>query len=931
MSNPDNESSENRPTKRRYVKAVGPGLRKLLFVIFGLFALLGANSAYLGAITFLEWFRGETYQNYFYQFMFLAHLIVGLVFVIPTLYFSAVHLRNTWNRPNRRAVRVGYGLLAATLILLASGIALMRLDIFEIRDPKFRSISYWAHVVTPFVAAWLYILHRLAGPRIKWKVGVAWASVVVLVVGLMVALHTQDPRTWNVVGPKEGETYFMPSLARTSTGNFIPAKALMMDDYCKECHPDVFDDWFHSAHHFSSFNNPAYLFSIKETRAALLERDGNVRASRWCAGCHDPVPFFSGKFDDPELDLEQDITGHAGITCTVCHGITHVNSTKGNADFTIEEPVHYPFAYSDNPVLQYLNQQLVKGKPDFHKKVFLKPLHKTAEFCSVCHKVSLPGELTNYKEWLRGQNHYDNFLLSGVSGGAARSFYYPPHGEGNCNGCHMPLKASTDFGADYFEGVSERSVHDHLFPGGNTALPFLRNEPDIVARQQEILKDSLRVDLFGLRKGGTIDGELVAPLGTMTPTLEPGESYLIEVVLRTLKVGHLFTQGTVDSNEVWVDVEVLNDGKTIGRSGGLDPEDRALDEWAHRLNAYVLDRHGDRIDRRNAQDIFTKLYDHQMPPGTGQTIHYGITLPENISGTVTIRARLNYRKFDTTYMQYIYGEDYVNTLPVTMIGDDSLVLSVAGSEPEDIRQPSRSIPEWQRWNDYGIGLFLKGGGGSEKGELRQAEEAFKQVEALGRYDGPVNLARVYLKEGRVDDAVAALNRAKGFDPAPPRWTVAWFTGLVNQQNGFYDEAITSYRSILTDRYPELDERGFDFSQDYEVRNQLGLALYERGRLRRSTREGTREKFFREAIEAFEGTLKLDSENLTAHFNLWDLHKQLGETGAAEEHRVLFEKYRPDDNARDEVIAKHRAANDAADHAAQSVVIYPLQREGAPGW
>ena len=38
----------------RYVRAVGPRLRILLNVVFGLFALLGANSLYLVAITFLN-------------------------------------------------------------------------------------------------------------------------------------------------------------------------------------------------------------------------------------------------------------------------------------------------------------------------------------------------------------------------------------------------------------------------------------------------------------------------------------------------------------------------------------------------------------------------------------------------------------------------------------------------------------------------------------------------------------------------------------------------------------------------------------------------------------------------------------------------------------------------------------------------------------
>ena len=37
---------------------------------------------------------------------------------------------------------------------------------------------------------------------------------------------------------------------------------------------------------------------------------------------------------------------------------------------------------------------------------------------------------------------------------------------------------------------------------------------------------------------------------------------------------------------------------------------------------------------------------------------------------------------------------------------------------------------------------------------------------------------------------------------------------------------------------------------------------------------------------------------------------------------------PDDNARDRAITSHRAANEAADHAAEAIVIYDLRRAGA---
>ncbi len=936
MSEPAFQSSEPAPRPPlRYRRAVGPRLRWVLRGVLALVAVLGANSAYLAAITFLEWLKGLSYQNYFYQLMFLAHLALGLLLVVPFLGFCVAHIRNTRGRPNRRAVRVGWLLFATSLVVLGSGVALMRVGGFDLKHPFGRSVAYWAHVITPLLVVWLYLLHRLAGPRIRWRAGLAWAGGVALIVGALVALHSTDPRQWSVVGPKEGEAYFAPSAARTATGNFIPARTLMLDQYCRECHQDAYAGWFHSAHRFSSFNNPAYLFSIRETRAVALKRDGNVKASRWCAGCHDPVPFFSGAFDDPQFDLEHHPTAHAGITCTACHSIVNVNSPIGNADYTIEEPIHYPFTFSTNPVLAYLNRQLIKAKPEFHKKTFLKPLHRTAEFCSTCHKVSIPRELNHYKDWLRGQNSYDSFLLSGVSGHGARSFYYPEKAEANCAGCHMPLQPSNDFGARFFNPTHRvLSIHDHLFPAANTALPHLRGEADIVRRHQDFLRGSVRVDLFGLKEGGTVDSPLIAPLRPETPALKPGVPYLLEVVLRTLRVGHQFTQGTTDSNEVWTDVTLRSGGRVIGRSGGLGPHGE-VDPWSHFVNVYMLDKDGNRIDRRNPQDIFTPLYNHQINPGAAQVVHYGFVLPPDLTEPVTIEVKLQYRKFDTIFVNYFRVPGWTNglpfaltnDLPITTIAEDTVTLPVAGVAASEVRNPPAAIPEWQRWNDYGIGLLLEGDKGSEKGELRQAEHAFAQVERLGRWDGPVNLARVYFKEGRLDEAVAALQRAARADPPAPRWLVAWFTGLVNKQNGFLEEAIRQFTSILEDHDPALAARGFDFSKDYEVINELGQTLFEHAKRQRDTPNVERE-LLREAARRFEQTLALDPENLTAHYNLALLYVQLGDTDRALEHLQAHEKYRPDDNARDRAVNLERRRNPAADHAAQAIVIYPLQREGA---
>jgi tetratricopeptide (TPR) repeat protein len=980
-------SSSGAPVRQKYVRAVGPRLRILLAVVFALFALLGANSVYLSAITFLEWWRGLTYQNYFYMVMFGAHLVLGLLIVVPVIIFGIVHIKNAHNRPNRRAVRVGYALFAVAIVLLVSGLALMRFDAFSIKDPRLRSPIYWAHVITPLLAIWLYVLHRLAGPRIKWQLGVKWSAAVAALVLGGVAMHSMHPQK-NQTGSVEGTNYFMPSFARTATGKFIPERTLMMDDYCLKCHEDAYKGWFHSAHHFSSFNNEAYLFSVNETRQVALQRDGNVKASRWCAGCHDVVPFFAGKFDDPNFDIRKDPTAHAGITCTACHAITHVDGTRGNAEYTIDEPVHYPFAYSSNALLQYVNNQLVKAKPEFHKKTFMKPFMKSAEYCSTCHKVSLPAELTKYKDFLRGQNHYDTYHLSGVSGHNARAFYYPEKAQANCNGCHMPLKESEDFAANYFNptNTTKRFIHDHLFPAANTGVPAIRKgvmghapntghssakpsyespaaELDqVITVQSNFLKGSLRVDIFGLREGGTIDGKLIAPIRPQVPALRRGQTYLIEVVLRTVRLGHPFSQGTVDSNEIWVDTKVSNapdpDASALqrarpvlGRSGGLGPH-KEVDPWSHFINVFMLDRDGNRIDRRNPQDIFTPLYNHQIPPGAAQVAHYSFTVPADARDTVTLDVKLNYRKFDTIYMNYVFGKGYTNgqpfqltnELPIVTIASDSVTFPVegganamnssldlvalqAGRMPVPVQ--TNSIPLWQRWNDYGIGLFLEGTDkGSEKGQLLQAAEAFEQVEKLGRYDGPINLARVYFKEGRLDDAVAALQRAAKANPPAPRWTIAWFNGLVNKQNGYLDKAITEFRSILEDRYEELDKRGFDFSLDYEVINELGQTLFERAKMERGD-EAAQKQWLNQAIERFKKTLAIDAENVAAHYNLALIYERLGERELGAHHRKLHERYRVDDNARDRAVAMARRRDPAADSAAQATVIYSLQRNGAP--
>jgi hypothetical protein len=923
-------------------KAIGPKLRIVLYVVFTLLAMIGANSVYLAGVTFMEWWTKQTYQDVFYTWMILLHIVLGLLIIAPFLVFGIIHMRNTRHRKIRRTVRIGYALFAVCLLVLTSGFLLVRVEgVIDLKNPTARSTVYWAHVALPAIGAWLYWLHRLVGPRVRWKSGLAWGGLVAATAAGMLWMQSQDPRQWNASRPDDVEKYLFPSLAETATGDFIPARKLDMNGYCLKCHEDAHEQWSDSVHRFSSFNNPAYLASIAETREVAMERDGNVQASRFCAGCHDPVPFFSGAFDDPNFDMLNHPTANSGITCTVCHAITHVNSTIGNADYTIEEPLHYPFAFSDNALLQWVNNQLVKAKPSFHKKTFLKPLHKSAEFCGACHKVHLPYALNHYRDFLRGQNHYDSWRLSGVSGQGTRSFYYPPVAETNCNECHMPTVESTDFGARVVDETGGLKIHDHLFPSANTAMAWLRGRDEVIAAHQKFLEGVMRVDIFGLRDGGSIDSPLLAPIRPSVPELVPGNTYVLESVIRTVKMGHHFTQGTTDSNEIWLQVTVDAGERRLGSSGLLDDDNR-VDPWSHFVNNFMLDREGNRIDRRNAQDIFVPLYRHQIPPGAAQTVHYSFSLPDDLATTVRIRTRLLYRKFDSTYMEFVDrkltelgapamrghrdGQPYRNELPITVLCEDTVEFPVRGVTAQ-VTDQDTTIPEWQRWNDYGIGMLLKG-----KAELKQAGEAFRKVEELGRFDGPLNLARVLVEEagpGQLDEAVEAVKRAAAHDdPAAPPWTLAWLSGLLNRQQGYLEEAEENFRQALQYRTAESVRRKFNFAGDDVVINLLGETIYDRAmRIRGESRREERMQRLQEAADVFHKTLALDAENVKAHFNLAQLYGSgnLDRPELARKHAEAHTRYKVDDTARGQAVGKAREQYPAADFAAEALVIYDLQR------
>ena len=254
--------------------------------------------------------------------------------------------------------------------------------------------------------------------------------------------------------------------------------------------------------------------------------------------------------------------------------------------------------------------------------------------------------------------------------------------------------------------------------------------------------------------------------------------------------------------------------------------------------------------------------------------------------------------------------------PIVTIARDSITIPVGDSGIKALDQPTE-VATWERWNDYGIGMLLK----PNRVGLRQAELAFTEVVKHGRPEGHLNLARVWLQEGRLEEAAESLGKA--YEGGAYPWSIAWFSGLVDKQLGNFEAAIEKFGQLRQTAFTEAVERGFDFSRDYNLLNQLALSYFEPIKNCRHRRKTT--ELLTLATETYLAALRQDPENVSSHYGLMQAYERLGEDSNATFHRNQHQKYRIDDNAKDRAVNAARQMNPAANHASESIVIYDLHR------
>src|SRR5215469_11447281 len=867
-----------------------------------------------------------------YAITVLLHTGVGVLLVLG---LAVLYVRG-FNR-ERLLERFGWLLLAAGGAL---GVALIYLG-----TPHRMRMWLYSHIAIStlgtllLVASWMAEHGRLGVSPIERLVrsavllaatgGIAAGAWWVRTVAWTSGFRIQNAPLAPAVMDDEGDGpqgKFFPSSAQTKDGQYIPADYFLQSKACERCHADIYKQWEGSMHHFSSFNNQWYRKSIEY----MQEVDG-VKPSKWCAGCHDPALLFSGMMDTPIKQIVDRPEARAGLSCLMCHSIVKVKSTMGQGDFVLEYPKLHAMAASTNPVMRGLHDFMVRLNPEPHRRVFLKPFmrEQVAEFCSGCHKVHLDQPFNNYR-WIRGFNEYDNWQGSGISGQGARSFYYPASPM-MCADCHMPMVPSKD------DGNIDGYVHSHRFPGANTAVPTANEDPTQLQASAKFLQDKqLSVDVFAISPVGREpreakgvsggkqelsttfavgeEGEsalptgpagearpITAPLERVDTAVRRGDDVLVDVVVRTRKVGHFFPGGTVDAFDVWLELQATDDKRqTIFWSGKVEDDGKGpVEPGAHFYKSLQIDAHGNPINKRNAWASRATVYVRLIPPGAADTVHFRMHVPEGAGDHITLHAKLNYRKFmwfntqfsfagvpDPTQAQGEIAKDHddrkwafngdlsdvssnkkeIPNLPIITVAEDTKTIRVL---PRTAAAPAPKVErvkeDWTRWNDYGIGLFLQG-------DLKGAEQAFSEITKIdpNNFDGWTNVGRVRVQEGDTEGAREVLTKALTLKPRLAR--ASYFYARVLKAEGKYDEAAQILQEVLA-QYP----------RDREVNNEVGRIRF-------------LQKRYADAVREFQQTLAIDPEDLQANYNLMLCYTGLGDEKMAEEHKQRYLRFKADESS-----------------------------------
>jgi tetratricopeptide (TPR) repeat protein len=570
-----------------------------------------------------------------------------------------------------------------------------------------------------------------------------------------------------------------PSLL--SAPSTIDLERLAKTDDCAGCHTDVASHWMHSAHAYASFDNPWYRTSVDEFREHRGEK-----ASRFCAGCHDPLLLLSGDIDR-EVKPENELA-YAGITCLVCHSIESTRP-EGNGSFTL----------TDRPVL--IPDPAVPEEIEAHRKRLAMPTLRSAALCGTCHR-SFSGPAIGNENHLPGIDDLGDWSASAFAGAVPNRLVTVD--ESNCQGCHMsPEPALTgDLAA------SDGFVSGHRWTASHTAMAAQLPDPAQGEGAEDTLIDSVVVDVGATR----VDGKrALLPEETQ---IRGGQRVVFDVILQNTGVGHRFPGGTRDMHDVWVDVEVRD---ASGHLLGVSRPSEGDNDDVFVLRSTMLDGSADPEILHQVHRFSTPAFDRTLPTHDAQIVRYEFAAPAQPSLPFRIDARLMHRKHSREFQRTACDASrtergkafahWAETLdkvaldpcirqPLTEIASATVWMGDGATHLDRVPLGGAARPAVERLLGQALGLLHE-----TQEHVELAKPSLDRALVLARASKSESLiaqvqlllARLASVQGRTDDAVAATRRAEAL--VGPNPVFDRVRGDAYARAWRWAEAVDAYRRV----------------------------------------------------------------------------------------------------------------------------------------
>ncbi len=624
------------------------------------------------------------------QVSVLVHAALGIIILVPLTLWQASHWLAT--RKVRRSFRkfcayTGFWTMAVTTV---SGVVLTWQAAFSLFTSHFWDrVHLWSGIAAlPFLAYHVYphakkqnangvspasgqpALNGQAGwvqpyfrpgRRHMWAMaGVTVAALALIVGGLTLAYTAYAPNFSHYALPAGyklpyGKDPFAPSMAMTSTGGPVAPQLLADSKSCgaSGCHTEIYEQWRSSPHRWSSEDK-----FFQAVQAALIHAEG-APATRYCAGCHDPVSLLSG-YKNASTSIEA--PGYKeGSSCVACHSMQRVD-VQGNGNYVWAPPKPYLFEYRHAGRATVLTHFLIRAYPRQHDADYNLALVRQPVSCASCHKQFINKQI-NHVGFVQLQNQYDEWRLGKWNANPN------PADRLRCQQCHMWLTQAPSVAlADPYDLKDGHGLEmrNHWFAAANQVMPAMLHVYGWRAQTRRViqwLKGEKYVPEIAKiwPKGPVIPLRIIAPA-----SLRPGEPADVRVVLTNNKAGHGFATGPLDLIRAWVEVEVRDSqGRVIFHSGELTAQNH-VEPGTLVLRAIGVNPEGQPVVRHHLWHYVGTISRRAIFPGYSDMYEYKFTVPRHVQGPLTVTASLRYRKANQYFMNFVFPHQFIKAPVTTM-------------------------------------------------------------------------------------------------------------------------------------------------------------------------------------------------------------------------------------------------------------------------